>query len=67
MCCLRYEASSYEDARDQMPKQGQTVITADGEGTVQEVDKKKKSVLVRLQESGYTKTFPWEEIGPVQD
>ncbi len=62
MCCLRYEASSYEDSRAQIPKQGQTVITADGEGTVQEVDKKKKAVLVKLQESGYTKSFPWEEI-----
>ncbi len=66
MCCLRYEASSYEDSRDQIPKQGQAVITPDGEGTVEEVDKKKKSVLVKLQESGYTRTFPLEEIDLVQ-
>jgi cell fate regulator YaaT (PSP1 superfamily) len=32
MCCLRYEASAYEDAREEMPKQGELVITPDGEG-----------------------------------
>ncbi len=67
MCCLRYEASSYGEARDQVPKQGQMVITPDGEGVVQEVNKKKKSVVVKLEESGYTRTFPWEEIDMAQD
>lgn len=66
MCCLRYEASSYEDARDQMPKPGQAVFTADGEGIVERVDRKKKLVTVKLLESGYLKSFPPEEVDPVQ-
>ncbi len=66
MCCLRFEASSYEDSQDQLPKLGETVITPDGEGIVKEVDKSKK-VVVKLQESGYTRTFPLEEIDMLQD
>lgn len=65
MCCLRFEASSYEEARDQMPRKGQQVITPDGEGVVQEVSKKKESALVKLEESGYIRSFPWEEIDPL--
>ena len=62
MCCLRYEASAYEDARDEMPKSGETVITPDGEGQVKEVNFNKKTVLVKLQESGYVREFPLEEV-----
>ena len=62
MCCLRYEASAYEDARDQMPDLGETVLTPDGEGEVQEVNKNKKTIQVKIQESGFVKTFPVEEV-----
>jgi cell fate regulator YaaT (PSP1 superfamily) len=62
MCCLRYEASAYEDARDEMPKSGETVITPDGDGQVKEVNYNKKTVLVKLQESGYVREFPLEEV-----
>ncbi|MFU8795484.1 MAG: PSP1 domain-containing protein, partial [Dethiobacteria bacterium] len=62
MCCLRYEASAYEDSRGDMPKQGDTVITPDGEGTVRECNFKKKTVTVKLQESGHLREFPLEEV-----
>jgi cell fate regulator YaaT (PSP1 superfamily) len=65
MCCLRYEASAYEDARDEMPKSGETVITPDGDGQVKEVNYNKKTVLVKLQESGYVREFPLEEVDRV--
>jgi cell fate regulator YaaT (PSP1 superfamily) len=62
MCCLRFEASTYENARNEMPKTGETVITPDGEGQVREINHKKKTVLVKLIESGYERLFPVEEV-----
>ena len=62
MCCLRYEASAYEDAREEMPGQGDMVLTPDGEGKVREVNCKKKTVTVKLSESGYIREFPLEEV-----
>ncbi len=62
MCCLRFEASAYEDARDEMPKPGETVVTPDGEGQVKEVNYSKKTIVVKLQESGYERGFPLEEV-----
>jgi cell fate regulator YaaT (PSP1 superfamily) len=66
MCCLRYEASAYEDAREEMPKQGELVITPDGEGQVKDINYQKKLVLVRLQDSGHLREFPLEEVDRVQ-
>ncbi len=62
MCCLRYEASAYKDSREQMPKPGQKVYTADGEGRLKEINSNKKIVVVELEDSGYVKTFPLEEV-----
>jgi cell fate regulator YaaT (PSP1 superfamily) len=62
MCCLRYEASAYEDANDRMPKPGASVITPDGAGQVKEVNYKKRLVMVKLEESGYIREFPLEEV-----
>jgi cell fate regulator YaaT (PSP1 superfamily) len=62
MCCLRFEASAYEDLQEDMPKQGELVVTPDGEGEVKEINKKKKVVTVKLQESGYIREFPLEEV-----
>ncbi len=62
MCCLRYEVSAYEDARDQMPKPGQTVFTADGEGLLREIKNDNKTAVVELQDSGHIKTFPLDEV-----
>ncbi len=62
MCCLRYEASSYEDTHEEMPNPGDAVLTPDGDGHVKEVNRKKKIVSVKLQESGRIKDFPLEEV-----
>ncbi len=62
MCCLRYEANSYENAYEAMPKPGDAVLTPDGEGHVKEINRKKKIVSVKLQESGYLRDFPLEEV-----
>ncbi len=62
MCCLRFEASSYESDSEDLPCPGDTVLTPDGEGIVKEFYRKKKAVLVLLSESGYCKEFPMEEV-----
>lgn len=62
MCCLRFEASSYENDSEDMPDPGDKVLTPDGEGIVKEICRKKKAVSVLLSESGYRKEFPMEEV-----
>jgi len=49
-----------------MPKQGELVITPDGEGQVKDINYQKKLVLVRLQDSGHLREFPLEEVDRVQ-
>ncbi len=65
MCCLRYEMSAYEEAREEMPLQGKDVLTPDGEGQVAGTDPAKKTVRVKLRESGRTREFPAEEVEPL--
>lgn len=62
MCCLRYEASAYENNREEMPGPGDAVVTPDGDGQVKEINRKKKTVTVKLQESAYVKEYPLEEV-----
>jgi len=62
MCCLRYEASAYENAREEMPRSGDTVITPEGEGLVVEVNNSKRTVSVKLAEFEAVKEFPLEEV-----
>lgn len=62
MCCLRYEMSAYDEAREELPSPGDAVLTPDGEGTVQGVDQAKKLIAVKLQESGLIREFPPEEV-----
>ncbi len=62
MCCLRYEAGQYEDAREDFPEIGGVVITPNGEGKVVAQNIIKKSVTVELKESAKMQDFPVEEI-----
>lgn len=62
MCCLRFEADTYEDARDEYPEAGSKVITPDGEGKVVSVNIMKKTVQVELPESHQQREFPLEEV-----
>jgi len=66
MCCLRYEASSYEEARLEMPSPGEKVLTPDGEGFVEEVNSKNKTIMVKLSEADYVRSFPLEEVDTQQ-
>lgn len=62
MCCLRFEMSAYEDAREELPLPGEEVLTPDGEGQVTGTDPVKNTVQVKLSESGLTREFPVEEV-----
>lgn len=62
MCCLRFEASTYEERREDMPKPGELVLTPDGEGTVKSVNRRQGIISVKLNESGHVREFPAEEV-----
>ena len=62
MCCLRFEADTYEDVSNDYPDVGETVITPEGEARVVSVNVVKKQVRVELFESNVQMDFPPEEI-----
>ena len=49
LCCLTYEQEFYEDVSKKLPKVGQKVITADGEGEVFKLSILEETVLVKIQ------------------
>lgn len=65
MCCLRYEASAYDDVREEMPNPGEKVLTSEGEGLVQEVNNGKRTVMVKLPDSDHVWEFPLEEVDSI--
>ncbi|NLP18078.1 MAG: stage 0 sporulation family protein [Firmicutes bacterium] len=62
MCCLRYEAEVYKEARAKLPKEGSRVKTSEGRGKVVGINALKESVMVRLHEGGAPVEFPLGEI-----
>ncbi len=64
MCCLKYEQDAYVDARKRMPRQGASVMTPQGSGTVTGVNLLKETLNVRLDKVEETEqvTFANEEI-----
>ena len=50
MCCLKYEQDAYEDLLRTSPKMDSFVDTADGRGTVVEVDLLRQRVKVKLED-----------------
>lgn len=50
MCCLRYEQEVYEEKLNRLPKVGAIVKTADGEGTVENIETLKEVVKVKLKD-----------------
>jgi cell fate regulator YaaT (PSP1 superfamily) len=50
MCCLKYEQEVYEEKLKRLPKLGAIVKTADGEGTVENVETLKEVVKVKLKD-----------------
>ena len=49
LCCLTYEQEFYEDVSKKLPKVGQKVITADGEGEVFKLSILEETVFVKIQ------------------
>lgn len=64
MCCLKYEQEAYEDALSRLPRQGDTVMTPKGRGTIMNVDLLKENVAVRLEyeENSENEHFSAEEV-----
>ena len=50
MCCLKYEQDAYEDAIKRMPKNDSFVLTPDGTGNVSDINVRKETVNVRLDD-----------------
>lgn len=48
MCCFKYEQEAYEDAHRRLPRQGDIVMTAQGQGMVVGVHLLKETLTVRL-------------------
>ena len=64
MCCLKYEEEQYERARKALPHMGRDVITADGQGTVVEVNVLKETVKVRVAKGSDSEVreYPASEV-----
>lgn len=64
MCCLKYEQDAYEDAHARLPKQGDVVSTAQGNGVVVSVDILRERVSVRLEREDIAdlEVIPAEEV-----
>ena len=62
LCCLAYETDVYEEARKMLPKVGNSVMTADGEGRVRQVHPLREVVSVKL-EDGMVREYPVAELG----
>jgi cell fate regulator YaaT (PSP1 superfamily) len=61
LCCLTYENAYYLEVQEKMPRTGEIVSTADGEGTVTGHNAVKETVQVQL-ESGITIDVPLDGI-----
>jgi cell fate regulator YaaT (PSP1 superfamily) len=66
LCCLCYEHEQYRDLRAKLPKTGQPVGTASGEGFVVDVNPIKETVMVEL-ETGVRVEFPASELKILTD
>ncbi len=64
MCCLKYEQEAYEDAHARLPRQGDLVMTKEGQGSVLRVDLLREKVEVRLEREDMADlvVLPAEEV-----
>ena len=63
MCCLKYEQDAYEDLIRTSPKLESFVDTAEGRGTVVEIDLLRQRVKVRMEDAPETiSVFPNGEV-----
>ncbi len=66
MCCLRYEADTYECEKENYPRINARVITPDGDGRVVSVSVVKKTVQVELKEARTQREYPVEEVETIE-
>lgn len=52
-CCLRYEIDFYQNALEQFPNVGQTILTPTGKATVDRVDFIKEEVILKYSATKY--------------
>jgi cell fate regulator YaaT (PSP1 superfamily) len=62
MCCLRYEESTYEDLRRNLPRKKTRVLTPDGPGIVLDAQILTQLVLVELEGTGEQAAYPVESL-----
>lgn len=64
MCCLKYEQEAYQELLKDAPREGSTVMTADGKGIVINLNLIAKRVTVELDKEpeGAPKIYKMEEV-----
>ncbi|MGI6096947.1 MAG: PSP1 domain-containing protein [Dethiobacteria bacterium] len=67
MCCLRYEAETYESVKEKLPAIGKQVLTPEGEGKIIGHNVIKKALQVELKESKRVLEFPLTEVELKED
>ncbi len=61
LCCLRYEFDVYREFKERLPKVGQKIKTAQGEGKITAINVVRETVTVRL-EDGSTVEIPASQV-----
>lgn len=62
MCCLRFEMNHYEESKNDLPKEGDLVVTPAGEGRVISRNITKKTLVVELLEGGFIEEYSADEV-----
>ncbi len=62
MCCLRYEVCTYKKLKEDFPREGESVLTPEGAGKVQSINVIKRTIRVRIEETGRSREFSLPEI-----
>lgn len=64
MCCLKHEQDVYEEKLSRLPSVGSIVRTAEGIGTIEEVEVLKEELKVKFEKEGVSlkKVFPLAEV-----
>lgn len=64
MCCLKHEQDVYEEKLSRLPSVGSIVRTAEGIGTIEEVEVLKEELKVKIEKEGVSlkKVFPLAEV-----
>ena len=64
MCCLKYEQEAYEEKLSRLPRIGDIVRTAEGEGIVDSIETLKEIIHVKLKDGDDTfyKKYPAKDV-----